>query len=61
MDNINFNKLVQSVKDGKQPSLIGEMLTQNQYKKLHKYVNEDYLLILKSRICKAPELSRIRL
>lgn len=61
MDNNNFNKLVQLIKDGKRPALTGYMLTCNQYKELQQYVDEDYLLILKSRVLKAPESSSKRL
>lgn len=61
MESSQFNKLLQSVKESKQPSITGELLTLNQYKELSQYANVEYQLVLKSRIYKAPKESSVHL
>lgn len=61
MESSQFNKLLQYVKEGKEPSVTGELLTLNQYKELSQYVNVEYRLILKSRVYKAPKESSVHL
>lgn len=61
MESSQFNKLLQSVKESKQPSITGELLTLNQYKELSQYANVEYRLVLKSRIYKAPKESSVHL
>lgn len=61
MENTKFNKLLQYVKERKTPTVTGESLTLNQYKKLCQYANLDYQHILISRIYKVPIESRARL
>lgn len=61
MESSQFNKLLQSVKESKQPSITGELLTLNQYKELSQYANVEYRLVLKSRVYKAPKESSVHL
>ena len=61
MESSQFNKLLQSVKESKQPSITGELLTLSQYKELSQYANVEYRLVLKSRIYKAPKESSVHL
>ena len=57
MESSQFNKLLQYVIEGKEPSVTGELLTLNQYKELSQYTSVEYRLILKSRVYKAPKES----
>lgn len=61
MESSQFNKLLQSVKESKQPSITGELLTLSQYKELSQYANVEYQLVLKSRVYKAPKESSVHL
>lgn len=61
MESSQFNKLLQYVKERKEPSVTGELLTLNQYKELSQYANVEYLLILKSRVYKTPKESSVHL
>ena len=57
MESSQFNKLLQYVIEGKEPSVTGELLTLNQ----SQYTSVEYRLILKSRVYKAPKESSVHL